>query len=285
MNRILSMVLYFFCGVALADTTCTGSDIVDRAYNSGCTSQQLQPVPFVPVLMYHQFTDKTTRESLPIEKFRQQVEWLHQEGFTTITISQLADAMEGHTPMPNKAVAITMDDGWSSALQAADILRAANMAATFYIISGVFERSEYMSKSQVKALSDNPRFEIGAHSHTHLMEWINDLSKLDTRIAVGEMLMSKRIVEDVIQKPVRSYAWPFGYVRPEMIPFTGTAGLTSTVHVNSESKNVKGMSASDIRRVNIDGRCTLEQFKNMVTTGRLERCNDEANGLGQKVIP
>lgn len=229
----------------------------------------------VPVLMYHRFENAATPEITAPSKFREQLEWLKSEGYTTVMVSQLVEFLEGRMPLPRKTVAITIDDGWATAQQAADMLAANNMAATFYIISGAFDDSQYMSRAQVKALANTPSFEVGAHSHTHFMEWVDDMSKLDQRIAVGEMLMSKRLVEDVIGRAVRSYAWPFGYVRSEFIPFTGTAGFTSTVHVNSESLNARGMSASDIRRVNIDGRCTLEQFKNMVTTGRLEKCNEQ----------
>jgi peptidoglycan/xylan/chitin deacetylase (PgdA/CDA1 family) len=280
MKALILFLAALFSTYAIANGRCQG---LHPAPDPSC-QPPAEPM-FVPVLMYHQFIDgAATREIISVDKFREQVEWLRQEGYLTVTVTQLTEFMEGRAQLPNKTVAITIDDGWASALSAADILRANTSAATFYIISGVFDHPEYMNKAQVKALSDNPSFEIGAHSHTHLMEWINDLSKLDTRVAVGEMLMSKRLVEEVIGKPVRSYAWPFGYVRSEMIPFTGTAGFTSTVHVNAMSMNTKGMSASDVRRVNIDGRCTLEQFKSMVTTGRLERCNEEANGLDQKPI-
>jgi peptidoglycan/xylan/chitin deacetylase (PgdA/CDA1 family) len=229
---------------------------------------------FVPVLMYHQIKDEPSRENISLSKFRQQIDWLMREGYTTVTISQLHDFMEGRKTLPNNTVAITIDDGWVTALEAANLLRQNKMAATFYIISGMFTHSAYMSEHQVRQLATNPQFEIGAHSHTHFMQWVDDLSKLDTRIAVGEMLMSKRLIEDVIQRPIRTYAWPFGYVRPDMMSFASAVGFTSTVHVNAASVNKKGTSPLEIQRINVDGRCSFEQFKSMVVTGVLERCTD-----------
>lgn len=43
-------------------------------------------------------------------------------------------------------------------------------------------------------------------------------------------------------------------------------------HVNSESKNINYDNSFIVERVNIDGRCTLEEFKNIVKTGKNKEC-------------
>jgi peptidoglycan/xylan/chitin deacetylase (PgdA/CDA1 family) len=238
----------------------------------------------IPVLMYHQITTPPSRENIALDTFKAQLAWLKEEGYTTVTISQLADHMAGRTTLPAKTVALTFDDGWRTTLDAVTWLQYHDMSATFFIISGMLSHPLYLNPSEVKLLAKNPRFEIGAHSHTHLMQWVDDLTKVDTRIAVGELVMSKRLIEELINQPVKTYAWPFGYVRSEFLDFAVGAGFTSSVHVNSVSDNVKGTWPMDIRRVNIDGRCSLERFKSMVTTGRLERCDEEAIGVDQRTV-
>lgn len=278
MKALVALLLAFVSSLAFANGRCQGLVPNDR----GCQIE----LSFVPVIMYHRFEADSapSRENITPQAFEQQLQWLHRMGYATVTISQLVDSMEGRSELPAKAIAITIDDGWTTALDAAALLNKYGMSATFYVISGKFEHATYLNKQQVADLAANPRFEIGAHTHTHFLEWMEDLTKLDTHVAVGEMLMSKQLIEDTIKQPVRTFAWPFGYVRPEMLRFSGAIGFTSTVHVNADSVNTRGMSGLDVRRVNIDGRCTLEQFKYIVTTGRLERCDEKAVRVVEETV-
>ena len=244
---------------------------------SACASAPRNERPqSIPVLMYHHVDDtmEPGEEVVSTKQFNDQLTFLKNEGYTTITISELAQFMVGERPLPLKTVAITLDDGWKWNLVAAEILNQHNMKATFYIISGTFNHPLYLSKSEIRALSWNPNFEIGAHTKTHFMAWIKNLKLLPFEIMNGEVQDSKLEIEAVIQKPVTSLAWPFGYTRPAALDFAQKVGFTSTVLVspNSDSNRVGGPTL-EIERLNIDGRCSMDIFKSMVQTGKLTRCD------------
>ena len=71
----------------------------------------------LPVLMYHHF-DETATESTVVSptRFREQMTALKNAGYTTVTLRQVADFVEHGVPLPEKAVLITMDDGYTSNL-------------------------------------------------------------------------------------------------------------------------------------------------------------------------
>jgi len=232
---------------------------------------------FVPVLMYHQITDDKNPGGTVISKsrFEEHVKFLKDQGYTTLTIKEVEKFMKGELRVPEKSVAITIDDGWRSTFNAVKSLNAYNSKATLYIISGAFDDPQYLTAEEVSALAQNDRFEIGAHTHTHFLEWQTQLDKIDFRIMAGEVAMSKIILEQVTGKPVTSLSWPFGYSRPEAVKFAGNTGYSSTVMVNSVTKNTKGMSPLEIRRINIDGNCTIADLRSMVETGNLEECKHD----------
>lgn len=234
---------------------------------------------FVPVLMYHQITDDKDPGGTVISKarFEEHIRYLKESGYTTLTVNEVGKFMRGEITVPEKSVAITIDDGWRSTFNAVKTLNDYQSKATLYIISGAFKDAEYLSAEEVSSLAMNPRIEIGAHTHTHFLEWQTNLDKIDYRIMAGEAVMSKLILGQIIGKPVTTISWPFGYSRPEAVQLAGNMGYTSTVMVNSDTRNTKGMSPLSIRRINIDGKCTVDDLRSMVETGNLEECNHDEN--------
>lgn len=162
----------------------------------------------MPILMYHRVNDETgTRYSIQVESFRKQMEMLKQEGYETVTVSRVADAIRGEGSLPLKPVAITFDDGYLDTYENAfPILQELGFTATVYIITGTLGTDKsygYMQEDALKALI-NAGWEIGSHSVTH-----TDLNK--TKLGAGnEMKQSKKDLETKLGIKVRSFSYPFG---------------------------------------------------------------------------
>lgn len=228
----------------------------------------------VRVLIYHQTTNsiQPSQTSITEEMMARHLDKIRSLGYTTVKISEAVDHINGKIQLPPKSVAITFDDGWKNNLSAVRMLSERNMSATFYVMSGHFDSGIYFSKQDVIDISRNRNFEIGAHSHTHFMEWEGRMSQADTRVIIGEMVMSKSIIESVIGKSVTSFAWPFGYVRKEALEIAKDIGYTSTVHVNSITTNVRGSNSFLIERINIDGNCSEFHLEIILTEGKYIEC-------------
>ncbi|MGZ3833776.1 MAG: polysaccharide deacetylase family protein [Mucilaginibacter sp.] len=95
---------------------------------------------------------------------------------------------------------------------------------------------QQMTKEQIKELSACPFATIGSHSYYH-----NDLARLGIHDAAGEMVHSKQYLEDVIGRPVTSFAFPYGTYTPEVVASAKNAGynqlLAMDFHFDEDRKD------------------------------------------------
>lgn len=97
----------------------------------------------LPVLMYHHFSQEAgSGFTVSAARFREQMSALKAAGYTAVSIAQVVDYGQGGTPLPDKPVLITMDDGYTSNLvNAAPVLEELGLRATVFVI-GVNEGEE-----------------------------------------------------------------------------------------------------------------------------------------------
>lgn len=94
----------------------------------------------LPVLMYHHFDETVAADTVVSPaRFREQMTALKNAGYTTVTLAQIIAYVDRGVPLPEKAVLITMDDGYTSNLTiAAPILEELGLCATVFVI-GIYE--------------------------------------------------------------------------------------------------------------------------------------------------
>jgi peptidoglycan/xylan/chitin deacetylase (PgdA/CDA1 family) len=183
----------------------------------------------MPILLYHHVSEEHGTYVVKAETFREQMQWLKQEGYHSITISQLTDAIRNGGPLPEKPVAITFDDGYMDTYDTAyPILKELGYNATVYIITGTQETKlsyGYMQAEQLKALAA-AGWEIGSHSVTH-----TDLKK--TSLGAGnEMKQSKQVLDDLLGTRVRSFSYPFGSANQSLKELAAQQGYDSAVGID-----------------------------------------------------
>jgi peptidoglycan/xylan/chitin deacetylase (PgdA/CDA1 family) len=174
----------------------------------------------VPILMYHEISAPTDaafgRLAVTPQAFEAQLEYLVKHGFTTLTASAIAAALATGAPLPERAVALTFDDGFADFHERVlPLLRQYGCTATLYVTTGWIADAgrrgagrrpgRMLTWSQiVEAAAD--RIEIGAHSHAH-----PQLDQLGREKLRAELTVSKRLLEDALGTSVTGLAYPFGY--------------------------------------------------------------------------
>ena len=236
----------------------------------------VQPLELqVPVLVYHSVTDKG-QPSLDLIRpllFRQQIKLLKESGYQSVSVDQLTNYMNGRGALPSKPVIVTFDDGWKDNFESAKYLKELDFGATFYIISNAFADPQYMSEQDIISLSQNPKFEIGSHSHTHFMKWESKLNTLPLCTMATEMLTSKLILERLTKKPITSIAWPFNYYTKEAVFVASKLGYTSTMLIDPMTTNALGNSPLFMNRLVVDGSCGIAEFQEMLNTKVTKECS------------
>lgn len=186
------------------------------------------PAGSIPILMYHYVRDVDQTDavgynlSVAPELFAQQMAWLHDNGYTTIQVAQLARCLRSEASCPDKAVVLTFDDGYSDAHSAAlPILQQYGFTATFYIVSDFVGSPGYIGWEEIADLRD-AGMEIGAHSVTH-----PDLTALDLATAEWQITQSKRDLEQRLGVTVVSFCYPTGLYNATLETLVSAAGYTS----------------------------------------------------------
>ena len=131
--------------------------------------------------------------------FREQMQVLKDSGLGGMSVS---DALEH--PDRTGAV-ITFDDGCETDLiSAAPLIRDFGFNATFYVTVGFLEKPGYLSRTQLRDLS-NLGVEVGSHSMTH-----SYLSDLSLEQITYEIAASKRELEQITGRSVEHFSCPGG---------------------------------------------------------------------------
>jgi peptidoglycan/xylan/chitin deacetylase (PgdA/CDA1 family) len=135
--------------------------------------------------------------------FRDQLAHLRANGFAGLSVTE-ALAQPGGQQVPD-GICLTFDDGCETDLKvAAPELQAHNFKATFYVTFAHLERRGYLTRKQLRELSDQG-FEIGCHSMNHV--YLTDLPLEELRTEVAE---SKDRLEQITGKRVAHFSCPGG---------------------------------------------------------------------------
>jgi peptidoglycan/xylan/chitin deacetylase (PgdA/CDA1 family) len=174
----------------------------------------------VPILMYHEIArpaESASRLAVSPDAFAAQLAYLHDEGFTTVTVAGLRAALAGGAaPLPDRAVVLTFDDGYEDFhRRAMPLLERYGFTATVFVTTGWIQDAgarsaprrpgRMLSWSQI-AEAACAGIEVGAHSHAH-----PQLDQLPGRLLREELHSSKAQLEDKLGARVAGLAYPFGY--------------------------------------------------------------------------
>ena len=189
--------------------------------------------PNILVLNYHQVDNKFTALSIPVAIFDEQMAYLSNNGYTTITPDELYEGIEGNQSLPEKPVLITFDDGYiDNYNNALPILKKYGMKATVFIVPGFTGNNpNYMNWNQLREMEQNG---ITIQSHTLNHRALEELPDDEIR---AELLNSKMLLEENLGHAVDYFAYP-----------TGTYNL----HIANISKDVGYKAAYTIKYGNVD---------------------------------
>lgn len=198
---------------------------------------------FVPILTYHHIDDKDNVMTVKPDDFEQQLQYLQNQGYTSITLDELAGYLRGDRQLPDKPVVITFDDGYEDNQRVAvPLLRKYGFTAIIFVVSDDVGKPGYLTWDQMKAVQERA-INIGSHTMTH-----PDLTKLDAQGLDMEFQFSKMAMEKGLGTPIDYMAYPFGRLNKQVLAAAEAAGYKGALSSNN-GVNVKGDSMYALRRI------------------------------------
>ncbi|NDF05712.1 MAG: polysaccharide deacetylase family protein [Betaproteobacteria bacterium] len=196
----------------------------------------------IPILTYHH-TEQAPPKGFAMRSlwvspssFATQMQWLSRLGYTGLAMSELLPYLRGEKK--GKVVGITLDDGYqSNLLHALPILKNMGFSATCYVVSGklgqhnAWDEALGMAQATLMGVEEmrtwvDAGMEVGSHTCSHA-----DLNQISLAEARQELLESKSDLENLLQKPVTQFCYPYGHFSPEhesLVSQSGYVAATTT---------------------------------------------------------
>lgn len=228
----------------------------------------------VPILCYHRFGSGSSKMIVSPAQFEAQLDWLARNHYQVLRLPDLPAFLSGRQALPQRAVVITMDDGYESVYRHAwPALRRHGFAATLFVYTDFIGARDGLSWAQLQEMAASGVIDIQAHSRSHrnLIERGAGESEpayrqnIDAELRQPRALLERRLSAAGVQ--VRHFAYPFGDANEAVLEAMERSGYELGVTVNPGG-NPFFAHPLMLRRTMIFGDHTLEDFKARLQTRR-----------------
>lgn len=268
---ILSLFIYGSCqlapepkGAALAydksvvpsspaGSAAPSDSLIARKGNGISTAAAILARKQVPVLCFHHVRDFKPTDSkmakdyiVPVNVFKEQMKMLADSGYHTILPDQLYAYLTTGAALPSRPMMLTFDDtDEDQYVNALPELKKYGFKGVFFIMTVSLGRPHYMSKDQVKELSDAGHV-IGSHTWDH--KSVKKYVAADWPVQIDK---PTRQLEAITGKPIKYFAYPFGLWNKEAIPGLKQRGFKAAFQLVTKRDDDEPLYT--IRRIIVPG--------------------------------
>ncbi|WP_298776200.1 polysaccharide deacetylase family protein [uncultured Shewanella sp.] len=185
------------------------------------------------ILQYHHVSAHTPAiTSVTPEQFQEQMEYLANNAFNVVPLSEIVLALKAKKTMPPKTVAITFDDGYQSIADVAHpILKKYHFPYTLFVSIEPIEKKykNMMSWEQLVALSKEGA-EIANHSwgHEHLIRRLADESKAQWLARIeANILKTEEKIQAGTGQNLKMLAYPYGEYNQDLESLMAKLGFVA----------------------------------------------------------
>ena len=193
----------------------------------------------LPLLIYHGFSTPLPEGDVyklmcTKDNFEDQITTLKDAGFIFITLEDLYKYKKGYIGLPEKTVAITMDDGWlGNYTEAFDLLKKYNVPATIFIVENLVGTEGYFNWEQAKEMYDSGLVKIHVHGRKHVSATGYSKEKL-----IEDYNHTHKLIEEKLGTKVQKImAYPAGDSSSDTIKWLKEAGFEVQVQTKYGTVN------------------------------------------------
>jgi peptidoglycan/xylan/chitin deacetylase (PgdA/CDA1 family) len=257
-----------FNGISRADP---GQPLVVPLKPANATGVRADEYQTVPILSYHRFGLGGGKMVVSPANFAAQLDYLARNDYRVIPLGQLVGYLAGKQALPQRAVVITIDDGYESTYRHAfPLLRKYGFPATVFVYTDFVGSGEALSWAQLQELAASGLIDIQAHSKTHRNLIDRVAAETDQQYRQGveqEAKAPRELLERRLAVQVRHYAFPFGDANDVVLDVLARQQYQLAVTVNPGGNPFFAQPLM-LHRTMIFGDHGLDAFKARLQTSR-----------------
>jgi peptidoglycan/xylan/chitin deacetylase (PgdA/CDA1 family) len=189
----------------------------------------------VAILCYHRFgpavaDGMTTRTRV----FEEQLARLRADGWQIVPLDTVIDGLAGRAPLPEKAIAITIDDGHATVYSdVLPIIRRDRLPVTLFIYPSAISNASYaMTWDQLREMKDTGLVAIQSHTYWH-PNFKTERKRLDdeayAKLVKGQLEKPRAVLRQRLGAEADVLAWPFGIHDPALEAAAAAAGYRASL--------------------------------------------------------
>ncbi|WP_266363627.1 polysaccharide deacetylase family protein [Tellurirhabdus rosea] len=235
--------------------------------------------PTLPVLMFHK-VDPQRQDMLTVSvaQLDEQLGWLKKNGYQSVSLRQVADALNRKSPLPPRPVLLTFDDAYRNNLtHAVPLLLKHRFKATLFVPTAfVGGRNEWdggdeplMTADELRSL-DPAIFEMALHTHRHPNFKHTSVDEIREDVAQNIATFGQLGLSFT---PILAY--PYGgrpkdaAVRQAMFDTLRDLGVVAAFRIGNRLNPLPLRNRYELQRLDIRGTDSLAQFIRKVRFGKL----------------
>ena len=170
----------------------------------------------VTVLIYHRFGEnKYPSTNIALDRFSEQLEFLRNNNYQVIPLEQLVHSLKGKSKLPDRAVVITIDDGYRSVYTDAwPALKQYGYPFTVFVYVKATENKHwnYMTWNQIKEMkAAGVDFQNHGYAHDHMAFKPPEMNMDEYKAWIrADLAVSTRILSEELNERPRFFALPYG---------------------------------------------------------------------------
>ncbi|MGL4663166.1 MAG: polysaccharide deacetylase family protein, partial [Culicoidibacterales bacterium] len=214
---------------------------------------------------------------MPKIQFEEQLKYLKDNGYTTITAQEFINAYNGKINLPKKSIFLTLDDGFQSIKTVVNpLLKQYDMRATSFIIGSYINRPQWhLTVEDIKEVVKDKLVDF--ESHTFDLHKDGKSKGLINETPVNDIVADNKKLEEVIGHKASILCYPFGAfsknafdgLTASQIPFGFAikSGASTWVHLNETHTTTKGEVQNPLAlpRIRMNANTPISVFADLIS--------------------
>jgi len=219
----------------------------------------------VVILMYHSVADNDIFFTVKPKMFVKQIAYLKEHGYNVISLEKLVDCLNSGKKIPSKTVILTFDDGYQDNYNNVfPILKKYNFSATIFLATGLVGQEinnaqniplKMLNWSQIRRMHNSGLIGFQPHTVSH-----RKFNKITLDEIEKEIIDSKKIIEEKLNKKCAFFAYPRGLYGDEIIDILKNNEFKAARTVEN-GKVKRGDDLFKLKRISVNLATSFIQFK------------------------